>query len=384
MDINNKNTWQIIKKKRKRNNFQPQANVDFKISTSNQFHELQNEECTDKEETTTKNTDPRSPPTPEPKPPPIYIHGVANFKAMSDNLAPVVTPSNYHTKSLPNNTVIIYPHKPEIYRRLVSHLRENKIVFHTYQLKQDRAYRVVIKDIHPSVSTQDIAAELQAQGHQVRNIVNIRHRLTKEPLPLFFVDLEPNTNNKDIYDIQYLYNIKIRIEPPRTRRDIVQCTRCQDYGHSKSYCNRPFYCVKCGQQHDSKSCTKPKDTPASCALCQGNHPANYKGCSIYKELILARNNRNSRQPPTTPHKNPSTSNQTTPPPSRWNNPTGTPLPEQLTHIQTATPTHPLTPNEQINQFTTFLTDFKNLFSQLLNQNNMILSMLTTVVAKLTK
>jgi hypothetical protein len=60
------------------------------------------------------------------------------------------------------------------------------------------------------------------------------------------------------------------------------------------------------------------------------------------------------------------------------------MPEQLTHAQMATPTQPLTPKEQANQFTTFLTDFKNLFSQLLNQNNTILSMLTTIVAKLTK
>jgi hypothetical protein len=50
----------------------------------------------------------------------------------------------------------------------------------------------------------------------------------------------------------------------------------------------------------------------------------------------------------------------------------------------AAPTLPPPPKEQANQLTTFLTEFKNLFSQLLNQNNMILSMLTTVVAKLKK
>jgi hypothetical protein len=164
----------------------------------------------------------------------------------------------------------------------------------------------------------------------------------------------------------------------------VQCTRCQDYGHSKSYCNRPYYCVKCGQQHDSKTCTKPQDTPASCALCQGNHPAKYKGCSVYKDLIMARYNRNSRQPLTTPQKNPSSTNQTALSPPHWDIPTGTPLPEQPTYAQIATPTHPPPPKEQTTQLTTLLTEFKNLFSQLLNQNNMILSMLTTVVAKLTK
>jgi len=29
---------------------------------------------------------------------------------------------------------------------------------------------------------------------------------------------------------------------------------------------------------------KTRDTPATCALCKGDHPANYKGCQIYKQI----------------------------------------------------------------------------------------------------
>lgn len=39
------------------------------------------------------------------------------------------------------------------------------------------------------------------------------------------------------------------------------------------------------EEHDTKTCF----TPATCALCNGNHPANYKGCTIYKDLINLRN-----------------------------------------------------------------------------------------------
>jgi len=31
-------------------------------------------------------------------------------------------------------------------------------------------------------------------------------------------------------------------------------------------------------------CSNPRDVPPKCAHCSQNHPANYKGCSIYKEL----------------------------------------------------------------------------------------------------
>jgi hypothetical protein len=52
------------------------------------------------------------------------------------------------------------------------------------------------------------------EGHKVRNILNARSRLTKEPLNLFFVDLEPATDNKDIYKIVKIQNKAIEIEPP--------------------------------------------------------------------------------------------------------------------------------------------------------------------------
>lgn len=53
---------------------------------------------------------------------------------------------------------------------------------------------------------------------------------------------------------------------------------------------RPYRCVKCGESHKTSDCPrKDKNTPATCALCQGEHPANYKGCEIYKEILKRKN-----------------------------------------------------------------------------------------------
>jgi hypothetical protein len=41
-------------------------------------------------------------------------------------------------------------------------------------------------------------------GHKVRNVINGRHRVTKQPLNLFYVDLEPTGKNKEIYTINWL------------------------------------------------------------------------------------------------------------------------------------------------------------------------------------
>jgi hypothetical protein len=138
---------------------------------------------------------------------------------------------------------------------------------------------MVLKYLHHTIVVEDIRQELFTLRHMARNIVNVRHRLTKEPLNIFFVDLEPAANNKDIYNIRAIQNKIIRIEPPRTNKNhIPQCTRCQHYGHTQRYCNKPYACVKCGGSRNSTGCTKRRDSPAICALCGGNYPANYKSC----------------------------------------------------------------------------------------------------------
>ena len=156
--------------------------------------------------------------------------------------------------------------------------------FHTYQLKQERPFRVVLRNIHHSVDLDELKFELQTFGHEVTNISNIRHRVTKNPLPPFFVDVKQKGNNKEIYNVNRLMNSIIKFEPPLVKREIVQCKRCQRYGHTQKYCNHNFRCVKCAGSHPTDQCTKSPETPAKCIHCQGEHPANYKGCSAYKTL----------------------------------------------------------------------------------------------------
>lgn len=87
--------------------------------------------------------------------------------------------------------------------------------------------------------------------------------------------------------VRYLRDEKAQFHTFQSKEDkptIAQCTNCQDYGHTKAYCGHPPRCVRCGKDHHSSSCLKSRDEPPCCALCHGNHPASYKGCSTYKEL----------------------------------------------------------------------------------------------------
>jgi len=146
----------------------------------------------------------------------------------------------YYSKALLNETVKFNVNTSESYRKVIKRLKDDKIVHHTYQIREERAYRVVLRNLHHSIPANEIQAELESLGHKIRNELNIRQRVTKEPLPLYFVDLEPQDNNKNIYDLQLLCNMKVVVEAPRKKNHIVQCTRCQSYGHTKTYLSRPY------------------------------------------------------------------------------------------------------------------------------------------------
>jgi hypothetical protein len=139
--------------------------------------------------------------------------------------------------------------------------------------------------MHYSIDLEEIKAEIAKLGHKVSNIWNVKHYLTKQPLSMFFIDLLPAPNNKDIFNVEFLQQYKIRFEPPRHSRNITQCANCQRYGHTKNFCHLKPRCVKCTGDHSTSRCPrKERSSDVRCVRCNGNHPANYKGCKDYKDL----------------------------------------------------------------------------------------------------
>ena len=178
-------------------------------------------------------------------------------------------------------------------RKLITEI--GQLQYHTYQAKSDKPFVVYIRHLHSSTPITEITEELSKVGHEARRIVNVQIRKKVEStsslikLPLFRVELEPKENNRDILDLYALSHTRIHVELPRTRGEIPQCKNCQEIGHSQNYCRQLPRCVKCGENHHSKACTKPKEEKGRCANCKGEHTANYKGCRIYQEKLHQQN-----------------------------------------------------------------------------------------------
>ena len=218
------------------------------------------------------------------KSPPIFVSGVSVIKPLIDLLNEIAK-DNYNIKVLPNNEVKIQPSSSEKFIPIVEALKKKNTEFHTFQRKQDRSFKVVLRNMHPSTDAAEIQEEIEKLGHKVRNITNIKHNTMKVPLPLFFIELESNDQNKTIYKVNRLLNTVVIFEPLRKKRDIPQCSNCQGYNHTKNYCYKQPVCVKCARNHATNECPiKEKIKEVKCANCEGNHPASYKGCEVRKQL----------------------------------------------------------------------------------------------------
>lgn len=90
---------------------------------------------------------------------------------------------------------------------------------------------------------------------------------------------------EDIYNIKTTLSMKVKIEPlNKTTNLIPQCKKCQGYNHTQTYSSREPRYVKCAGKHLTATCTVRKNTPPKCVNCKEQHPANYRGCKIAKEL----------------------------------------------------------------------------------------------------
>ena len=205
-------------------------------------------------------------------------------------------PAGYEQKFkiISNNETKILTTNENQFRSTIKMLEENNVEYHRYQLKSEKPFRVVLRGINHDSDPGIIKSELYDQGHEVIKITNIQIKKKSDPknknsewthirLPLFFVDLQPRENNKDIYSIKLLCHQVIKIEPPRKNKEVPQCKNCQAFGHTQNYCHRSAVCVKCGEGHRTTDCSKPKKSKAKCANCDENHTANWKGCSAYKK-----------------------------------------------------------------------------------------------------
>lgn len=336
------------------------------------------------------------------KPPPIILYGIEDLTKLDELLESTVNRADFSYKIINQNQLRINCANVEVYKTIMDIVRKKGLIGHTFNRKDKRPYRIVIKNLHHTTPKTIIKEALEETGNTlIGEIINVKYGPEKKPTSTFFANLQPSLKNKTVKSIKFIHHQSVTIEDPVKRTTIVQCQRCQQYGHSKNYCMRPFRCVKCAQSHKTSECPKKdRNTPAKCALCQGAHPANYKGCEVYREILARKSNsqplkvRGKTKPDTTEvllQKQPTLSNKGTRTTSVANVTKQRTKPNNMQKSYTEA-TKPDNTSKEENAPTTsknlnleeLLAKQAEKFDLILQQMSMLINLITTLVSKLSK
>lgn len=180
----------------------------------------------------------------------------------------------------------------EDHKNLISFLQQSNIQFHTFTLPELKDLSTVLKGLPPDYTNEEIEQEIKEQNDQVKNVIKMTTK-NMTIYPIYLVKFHNSVNYREILNISYLFHTRIYWEKYR-HNTTTQCYNCQLFGHGARNCNRQAKCLKCGQDHDSRNCTKPREEEPTCANCGENHLANSKHCTSYQNYL---SKRKKKKPP---------------------------------------------------------------------------------------
>lgn len=204
--------------------------------------------------------------------------------------------TDFQMKSLPGKKHAILLNDIDQYQEVKELLTEAKFKYFTYTPKHLKNQTYVLKGLHHSEDVDEILKCLKFHCSDTLQIIKVtrfstrRSTANKTILPFFLVHISANSDAKQLVNIKRLNYQVVQWEKLK-KGGILQCKNCQRFGHAATNCNLGYRCVKCNQSHLPGECsiveTNINKSNIFCVTCNAfGHPASYRGCPNYKNMIV--------------------------------------------------------------------------------------------------
>jgi hypothetical protein len=142
------------------------------------------------------------------------------------------------------------------YSVMKSYMDKNNLHYFIFSRNSEKHINAVIRHILPDIPAEDISSSLEDLGF---NVINVRQMMVTrtapkeqthvEPLPLFLVTLTRNIKSQEIYKLNSLNRIVIKVALYRAQIVLTQCYNGQNFGHVWANCKQPPRYLWCGGGH---------------------------------------------------------------------------------------------------------------------------------------
>lgn len=242
----------------------------------------------EKEEEATKSSSRKS------RPPPIIIHGAFNDQKKATQLFKNRLRGGFVWKHTANATSLLLENRGD-WDLANGFLKQAKCEYHTYTPRDEKTHAFVIRGLYQDIEEENIKEELLVD-HKIR--VTGMHKMRGTNHPLYMIVTDSGVTLKDLQaKVRHLDCTMVTWERHINSKIIIQCHRCQMWGHATTNCQASPRCLKCADGHYTRDCTKPKTEPAVCCNCGGDHPANHTKCEAYRRRLGNFESQNARVAP---------------------------------------------------------------------------------------
>lgn len=266
-------------------------NIKYNVDVSNSYDILSDSDPDSEEELS--QSQPKKPKNFKPPPIVVYSYIQNHMKSLNDIKKQLIDEISIKYRG---NRIILQTNNRTDYEKIKQLMQKSKLDFHTYTPKEDKDHKLVLKNLPPSITPDEIKASLAEQNIIVKKVTQMIKKIadnTQLPLPLYIITASNELNIKDILKVKKVCYCIITWERYRSKNSITQCFKCQAFDHIAINCFKAPKCVHCAETHLTADCDKNNDENLKCTNCGEKHQANYKNCSVYLKqtsLKLKKNN----------------------------------------------------------------------------------------------
>lgn len=260
------------------------------IPTQNQFEAIK--DMVDKQDNTQINPKLIKKPKHQGKPPPLILQGRKyTHKSLMDTCEAYAN-QDFDIKYTKNSTIIITKTQ-DAYRNIQTQLNKDDAHYYTYTPKNEKQHGFVLKGLQDAPTIDEIKSHLMAENIPIIQIYKMKNISADN----YIVITEGNITLAHLQsNIKAINHTIVHWERHRNQKVMIQCRRCQAWGHAQSNCYLTPKCLKCAQNHltyacDIKEKTEETTKRIKCANCAGNHPANSVECQSYLDRLNYINNK---------------------------------------------------------------------------------------------
>jgi hypothetical protein len=226
---------------------------------------------------------------------PVQVSGVKNTRKFLDWIR-----ANSESKlvvQMKGEILMLVPETADGFWATIGALRSldvsEGVSFHAFSLPEDRCVRLLLKNLGKCMPEAEIREEIEALHINMQAVMQLRSkRRDQDPekdrpmTPHFIVSVARGPDVAKVRSVTDLCGLRLRVETYNAPKGLLQCKHCQRFGHTQRNCDYAPKCVACDGEHPSGKCVTPKQQ-LKCCRCGGNHTANYRGCSKWKEAKAA-------------------------------------------------------------------------------------------------